>query len=633
MLTQQSCSTPCLQVQTPTTHTRGICWFGALTLIHLAISRPAWFQPQHSPGSSREELRIAQANLKNSLGRLISLADILQTEVWDVIAIQDPSLHLAYKRIPGYQVWFSTDRQLTEDDNPYLKTRGKNKASPAKAEKAKVKKAKIGLVAFYVSTHVLKRWRATRHRGTNYDLVATLMLPTDAGVMRISNVYNQYSNLDLDLFSLQCMSQSLTVILGDFNIPHPYSPKATSVSRRLGQLTQGAGMQCLTPEREITFSRSASLRYSSTIDLCFVSWDLAQRLRDMTAACQVLSLAGFRSDHRIVQTTLNVEPILSDDMHYIWRSVNEDRFREAMRIAFQPLEDYPLDTKEQIDCYIAKLLEIMLSVVNDHVKRRGLQHWARPKSAPDTLVQLLADESELYNKFCDTADDGDEEAWEEAHAKARHYSQCLKKIKFRAAAAGKEGEKSVHGRVRRAKRMDMPHQVPCLSNVRVGDKYIMDPEEQARAFAEAIWPVVYPVTERDQAMPDPSTGSRGRDGSGYTFEELTAKLAARRDKYKQNSWESEKIDYQLILEDGELLKIINGLPERKSALPDVLGNEAIKKRKDVCIPFLERCIKACLKLFYHPEAFKHSIALCCARQARRTMMIQRAGGPLSYCHL
>ncbi|KAH8744391.1 hypothetical protein F5883DRAFT_369561, partial [Diaporthe sp. PMI_573] len=57
---------------------------------------------------------------------------------------------------------------------------------------------------------------------------------------------------------------------------------------------------------------------------------------------------------------------------------------------------------------------------------------------------------------------------------------------------------------------------------------------------------------------------------------------------------------------GEVLKSINSLPDRKATGIDIIGNEALKMVGDIVAPYLEDIFGACLSKGHYPEWLKFS---------------------------
>lgn len=82
-------------------------------------------------------------------------------------------------------------------------------------------------------------------------------------------------------------------------------------------------MTLLTPQGVITYSRGELTDfYSSTIDLTFASPAIATRSR----GCYVVDVPGFETDHRPIQTRLNMLPNQEVTRRLLWKKVDKKEF-------------------------------------------------------------------------------------------------------------------------------------------------------------------------------------------------------------------------------------------------------------------------------------------------------------------
>ncbi|CAG9949292.1 unnamed protein product [Clonostachys rosea f. rosea IK726] len=313
---------------------------------------PAWLEriPHHS-------LRIASANLKRSYLRLKALQLYMSEkgECWDIIALQDLPREFAFTQTPGFDLFYWVNREVEENDKPPPPWDSRKKPDTTKVQEddgAKPKELKLGLVGFYIAQYISSlNWAISRASdGANRELVATLHLTTEDAIIDIHNIYNYENQLNLDELFTYAAGSEHVIFVGDFNIEHPESEKRSRKSLVLGGMMKGANMVCLTPSDEITYSRSLPRKdglHSSTIDLIFVSKALLDRTPGREGACRVLNVKGFETDHRVTETTINIKPVEAVGVQYLWKLLDHDKLRKAMREALGPLGFLPIKTRAE----------------------------------------------------------------------------------------------------------------------------------------------------------------------------------------------------------------------------------------------------------------------------------------------
>ncbi|RSL83176.1 hypothetical protein CEP52_016790 [Fusarium oligoseptatum] len=138
-----------------------------------------------------------------------------------------------------------------------------------------------------------------------------MSIKTTTALLDMQNVYsNRPCVLDVSALVARVAASQHSLPVGAFNLHHQLwngdrtfgdVAKANDVAEGL----QGARMECLTVPGTITFSRSVSTeQQSSTIDMTFISNHIADRSIDWG----LVDMKEFTSDHRVIQTTLDMEP-------------------------------------------------------------------------------------------------------------------------------------------------------------------------------------------------------------------------------------------------------------------------------------------------------------------------------------
>ncbi|KAG5744817.1 hypothetical protein H9Q70_012477 [Fusarium xylarioides] len=366
------------------------------------------FDDDHISGSEiREdetllkEITIWSVNLKGAPLRIRHLETALRLAPENgrplVLAIQDPPNRLAFHNIPGYNIFFSSDNPITEEQYPTwgrASATGNNRAAntatnattsattnppdgtqgatnlPAGTEPPAIEPL-MHSVCFYVHKSIpTTSWRAIMDTGDNNGLVATLQILTASRLLTIHNVYDRNNRLDLDaLFERLDDTDGDSVLVGDFNLHHRswslHGRNETAKSRDFYERISSTNMELLTIPGTITYSNSQdeSIR-SSTIDLTFAD----QVIVPDVVYCRVHPAPGFRSDHRIIETKISrligtrvrTKPCLD--------RVDQKTFTDVL-VRHLPPKNHPLSTREQIVSYISKLIQALRETIR-HVAPR-----------------------------------------------------------------------------------------------------------------------------------------------------------------------------------------------------------------------------------------------------------------------
>ncbi|CAH0002271.1 unnamed protein product [Clonostachys byssicola] len=560
---------------------------------------PAWLEriPHHS-------LRIASVNLKRSRHRLEALLRYMneQDESWDVVAIQDLPIEFAFTPSPGYDLFYWSNRELEENDKPPPPWDSQKKPDTTQVQEPKP--ARISSVGFYIAQYISSlNWAVTRPPpdDANTELVATLHLTTQDAILDIHNIYNRDNKLDLDELFIYAAGSEHVIFVGDFNIEHPESNKKSQKSKSLGQMMKGAKMTCLTPSDKITYSRSHPRDdglYSSTIDLIFVSKPLLDRAPGREGACRVLNVRGFETDHRVTETTISIKPVEAVGVQYLWKQVNHDKFREAMRKAFEILGFPPLGFRTEVDAYTAAVLNAMGSVIESQARIRR-QNSRRQHQAPRSpeLEELMEKEAQLFREYDQNGSQQTLTAWETQRMSTQQYRQTM-------TDNAAKTKNTVHKDFRQSAQRSQPRKPPIIPTLEVDGRRITKPKEQADCLVNSIWPDVHPI----------------KKGQHRTRRGIPKPVRL-----------SPSLELQCFqrLRDGELRDIIKGLNTGRSSLPDGIGNEAMIICIEECLPYLEHLFNACLALKYHPVRFKHAITIMLRKPSKSSYTSPKSWRPVA----
>ncbi|KAG7064329.1 zinc knuckle [Colletotrichum scovillei] len=363
-------------------------------------------------GEIEGALVIWQINLKASKNRAKYLVNLTKNKYPNgpphVIAIQDPPKELPWISTGDYKPVYRTARTLREEDHPYIPCKPTKKA---KYEQRQL--VDLDPVAFLVlDTIPIGHWHPTFHEDLDADprvfqdrldrldpptprhqdaFAATLALSTLAGPINIHNVYNRQTKINIDRLLATCTLGQDNLLLGDFNLHHPrwsrtpFVGPITSDARSLFHGTEQAGMECITEPGAMTYSRGSDQeKHTSTIDLAFLSQSLLHRFTDWS----ILEGRNFNSDHRIIQTTLLMEPDRTSSDRYLWGKADVAGFRAHVEreLANSGLLDTALMSKPDINAYFSKFNDIIRLAIPLHVplaKPPVIRRSAKPPPSRD----------------------------------------------------------------------------------------------------------------------------------------------------------------------------------------------------------------------------------------------------------
>lgn len=322
-----------------------------------------------------KEIIIWSVNLKGAPLRIRHLETTIrlapENERPLVLAIQDPPNRLAFHNVPGYNIFYSSDNPITEEQYPTWvngasATATNTATNPSDGTEPPAIEPLMHSVCFYVHKSIpTTSWRAIMDTDENNGLVATLHILTASRILTIHNVYDRNNRLNLRaLFESLDGTDGDAVLVGDFNLHHRswsvHGRNETAKSRNFHERISSSNMRLLTVPGTITYSNSQdeSIR-SSTIDLTFASEEIVPYV----VYCRVHRAPGFRSDHRIIETKITrfigtkvrTKPCLD--------RVDEKTFMNELVNHLPPKSD-SLSTREQIVSYISKLIQALRETIS-----------------------------------------------------------------------------------------------------------------------------------------------------------------------------------------------------------------------------------------------------------------------------
>lgn len=524
-----------------------------------------------------DQLVVVQANVKQCLNRLKGLVAHLSSSSrpCDVIAIQDPPKSVAWFRPKDYTLWHCSDTELREEHDPRLPENAPNGPNASKTPD-------FGKVCFLVhKTIPLSHWSAVSHPSLSpeHRLAATLTLLTSCGHIAIHNVYNLNQTINIEQLVDTTTATASDLIVGDFNLHHEHwggdrvrGEQLLSDAKALYEgLVVGADMRCLTEKGAITYSRSiSSEKYCSTIDLTFLSERLFPRL------CHnfILDIPGFKSDHRPIETSLNMRPGREPRVSRRWKRVRKKEFIKAVKKHTACLADICLETETQVDQFLSAIADALQLATERYVALSVIveQPGARSKQASQAEDDKRAPPAE-----------GDKQSF-------YHFIQEKTQFTRGAFQIAKEA-------VKWCKPCDQAH----MSDLITTEGVFRTPQEKAQCLRGSLW--------REENVSD-----------GETAPPL-ARPDLKPGRHQHLAPQS--------LEVGELSGYIRALPNRKAVGPDQIPNEALKLSRDVITPLLERAFNACLRLVYHPVVFREAATIMLRKPEKNTYAAPKSWRPVA----
>ncbi|KAJ0160825.1 putative RNA-directed DNA polymerase from transposon BS [Colletotrichum tanaceti] len=550
----------------------------------------------------------------------------------DIIGIQDPPPEFAWWQSRGYKAELCAVRPLKEDDGPFAiacaeseKKRRKKLKRSKSAEEPQPPKELVSLyrIGFYVHDSIpLADWDVFSHDNGNKSMVATLKLSTRSGSIAIHNVYNHTLKLDMAELLATCTTSPSDLLLGDFNLHHPLwgGPNVKPNSPQAEQLyhgTQIAGMRCLT-KPTVTYSRGTQNdgSFCSTIDLAFAGCSIADQIQDHGP----LTVRGFESDHRVIQTILSLEPGRVRSTRHVWSQVNRSEFRRD--VAAQ-LEDARLlgrlvCSKTGVDHYFFDLLQILRDAIAHYVPLADPRSVHRRPKPVDEIVKLnLALERQALSNL--TRGLGSEADFYHYRRRVNYLLKTREARHFRQAAAGNTREPQSLYRLARwgvqsCAPRGLSHMPPLLDS---DGGTCVTGEEKARCIRNSFWPDTSTgPTAPALPLPHPNPDSDP-------------------DPERQQLYSPDR------LESGEIESLLDQLPTGKSPGPDGIPAEALKMlhrvraadgtelAPSIIAPYLERGINAAFRLSHHPSIFKLAKTVVLPKVEKEAYNVAKSYRPLA----
>lgn len=150
-------------------------------------------------------------------------------------------------------------------------------------------------------------------------------------------------------------------------------------ARKLYHAMKAARMKLISTRGSITYSRSArSDQHCSAIDLVFGGCAIASR----DPQWEVVDVAGFETDHRVTQTTLEIKPNRATSTRFNWKKANKQHVRTAVEAALKFLGQPALLTISEVDKYAANLVDLLYAAITTTVPP------TKPRTFPPDLRRI-----------------------------------------------------------------------------------------------------------------------------------------------------------------------------------------------------------------------------------------------------
>ncbi|CAG7561948.1 unnamed protein product [Fusarium equiseti] len=432
-------------------------------------------------------------------------------------------------------------------------------------------------VAFYVHKSIsTTSWKIETPDDKNKGLFATLILITLTRTLSIHNVYNRNKAVDVQkLADYIGTFKGDNILLGDSNLHHPLwsgegKGNVTKESRIFADRVQRLGLELQTKRGEITWSNSTdTAKRSSTIDLTFAS----PRLCPLIESCKALSVPGFNSDHRPIQTVIRKYVEQDVRTKKCFDRADPEKFNKCLRTHLSPLNS-PLATKDDVNRLFVAIVKAIQIAIDECVptKTCGSRISPKTRAATSTLRNLSETIETLKQR------EGSRFITEQIK-KLEQEKSHLHSETWRGFTERKSGTpKGLFGLAGLAKKMSQPMPQTQVPTLQTDTEIAHDPDTKIELVKKTKFRDMYEdISTRVASLPP--TPSDAKSPIPIS-EELT---------------------------EEELWAVIKDIKTGKSPGEDEVPNEAIRLGQDVLFPYLLIGLQACIRLRTHPDCFKKAI--------------------------
>lgn len=299
-------------------------------------------------------------------------------------------------------------------------------------------------------------------------------------------------------------------------------------------------------------------------------------------------MAGFESDHRLIQTSFNLTFDQVPRTRLDWMRANVPQVQKNVKKALQSLDRYiTLNTIEEIDEYAAKLAKSLDAATISSV----------PLKKPRTSVSKLGNIT-----HGEAAGIGDMSPPAIRARLAKHHKAVMqvKRREWRRFVAKSSGRHhGIHRIARLGQRICQPAAPPHLKSlIDANGVSHTDSPTMGRTVRDHLWP----ETSDHVATPIPRPHA---------------------------SPQREQYPCPQELRDGEVEKLINKLKRGKAAGHDKVANEILKMAKDMILPYLERLFGACIALSHEPISFRHARTVIMRKPDKKSYALPKSWRPIA----
>ena len=402
--------------------------------------------------------------------------------------------------------------------------------------------------------------------------------------------------LERSLQAVEANQDKNQLLVGDFNLHHPswggdgIEPHrlATDLITRTG----GIGLQQLVEQGTITrdliknAGERTETRERTTVDLAFCSGGLSRRL----ISCKVREDLDHGSDHLPIETTFALGENSQQDARptRAWKRLELVRFEHKWQEETKDLDRWELNATEEIDLYASRLIrgaqaEVEVSTPWARQSLKDKQFWT-----PECTEWVLK-ASSLRWRARNTGDQEDRRLAQLATAEKGKVLRAARRRAFREAMAkvpqGKNKLwKMARWASRNARRELEQEYFPVLQKDGIT-------AESAEAKAELLYQECFPTPPAVDL-----TNLEGYRYSGQLDNEPEAGLE---------------------VSESEQQAAIARLKPDKAPGEAGLPNRVIKAVASITPKRLQKLFSACLKLGYHPEAFRRAVTVVLKKPGKK----------------
>ena len=201
----------------------------------------------------------------------------------------------------------------------------------------------------------------------------------------------------------------------------------------------------LTEKGTITWSRSTEGigGPESTIDLAFASSEVVVHVINHV----VVDVLGFESDHRVLETTLDLPSCRHSTLRYQWHKMDSSRltlYREVLKHNLFLLGSPALDSPAAIESYLSKFLAAVELATTEAVPLRIVKPLKRPAYSPK-LRRMMDMEAEVKHNYVSTGKTQALVQWQNCRRSVDNHKRTESRQRYRSTIAQRlHGSSGVH---------------------------------------------------------------------------------------------------------------------------------------------------------------------------------------------